>query len=95
MVAFAPVIAQKTCECGAPIAFRKTGERKGDGKPKYMVVDVEPNPLGNVWIDGDQARVVKDSSQIPAGEDVYMPHWKTCPQRDRFRDRPTRRDIDG
>ena len=80
-----PVIAQKVCDCGAPIAFRRTSTGK------KMPIDVEPNPAGNVFLDGDTAVVVSRAGP-PAGATLYTAHWKTCELEHRFR--TPRRDLE-
>ncbi len=66
--------------CGEEIRWVKG--RKGGSIP----IDVEPNPEGNVLIEGDGLAVVlpKEAAARYTGE-KFMVHWKTCPDAESFR----------
>lgn len=56
--------------CGAPIRWVRTT------RGKSMPLDAEPDPTGNVTIEGGVAVV---HGQPPITGPVYMPHHATCP----------------
>ncbi len=60
--------------CSAGITWVRTA----NGRP--MPLDPEPNPRGNVVLDGGLAKVAPAEAACRAaiGEPVYMPHWATC-----------------
>lgn len=70
--------------CGAEIRWIES--RKGGKVP----LDPEPNSAGNVVLetgdDGEPRAVVlpNDAAKRYTGE-KWMPHWKTCPDRDMFK----------
>jgi hypothetical protein len=81
--------------CGAEIRWvrsrkyvdSQTGKHKG-GKP--VCLDAEPNPEGNVVVgpgdDGEPEAVVLSNEDAPLYKgEKWMPHWKTCPDRNDFR----------
>jgi hypothetical protein len=76
-----------TCKgpnCGEEILW--VSSRKG----KPVCLDPEPNPAGNVVLepgdgDGPVAVVLANDEAGRYTGDKYMPHWKTCPDRDSFR----------
>lgn len=79
--------------CGAEIFFaiNTTTSRR-------MPIDAQPNPNGNVTIDGDP-RSVTDRLDLAAtvlagfdlelartaGDELYMPHFATCPDADEWK----------
>jgi hypothetical protein len=71
--------------CGEPIYFAKTSS----GKP--MPVDAEPSDQGNVLlaIDADtrqlKAEVLGRGTEPPAGRNVYLSHFVTCPHSESHR----------
>lgn len=72
-------------DCGAEIRFVPTAS--SDGR-KFMAIDVNPDPNGNVWIedaDGQERAVVVHRAGPPFGKTLYMAHWKTCKNADDFR----------
>jgi len=70
-------------KCPARIRFCKTA----DGK--WMPIDAEPNPDGNLVLDGhdeDGNPLVRVADLFTAADAVrYMPHWSTCPVAGEFR----------
>jgi len=68
--------------CGAPIIFVKT--QTGADLP----IDEEPNPEGNVVLEADgKAQVLPPKEAERYTGEKYMPHWKTCPDREKFKAR--------
>jgi len=71
--------------CGEPIYFAKTSS----GKP--MPVDAEPSDQGNVLLalDADtrqlKAEVLGRGTEPPAGRNVYLSHFVTCPHSESHR----------
>lgn len=57
--------------CGAEIRFVRT-----KAKARFMPLDPEPNPDGNVEIVDGLAIV---HAQPPLSGELYMPHHATCP----------------
>lgn len=76
--------------CGAPIRFARTA------RGRFLPLDREPSPDGNVLVWRGQASVVR-AGQLAAvqqrarGGDadglLYMPHWQSCPHADDWRRR--------
>lgn len=63
-----------TCRrCGALLRWVKST----NGRP--MPLDREPNPDGNVIVDGDRAVVLRKGEEPPETGFRYMPHFATCP----------------
>ena len=80
--------------CGAEILWVNSRKYVTEGGHhrggKGVPLDPEPNSAGNVVLEpGDDGKPVavvlaNDAAERYTG-DKYMPHWKTCPDRDMFR----------
>lgn len=77
-----------TCRsCGAPILFKRTSAGK------LMPLDRDPTPDGNVmlgFVGGEETAILlTDPGDIAGcavdGVPLFMPHFATCPDADRFR----------
>lgn len=66
--------------CGKPIAWRKTPQ------DRFMPLDLEPVADGNIWLD-DGVAVHVHRAGPPPGVVLYVSHFKTCPDRDEWRQR--------
>lgn len=75
-----------TCrECQQPILFAVVSNREGRA-PSRMPLDPRPDPAGNVacYRDGTGrllGRVLGKGQERAGYERVYMPHFATCPAR--------------
>jgi hypothetical protein len=74
--------------CGAPLRW-VTSDASGAAMP----LDAAPTSAGNVVLEtdllGGESAVVlgPDAADTArdAGEELWMPHWKTCPDAERWR----------
>lgn len=85
------------------IAIRETSRCTGDGcggtpiwwvlteAGKRMPLDVAPDPSGNViLVEDDQGRIrarVLTGPELPAQQEAWVPHWRTCPASAEYRRR--------
>ena len=65
--------------CGASILWAATAS--GRSTP----LDAGPHPEGNLYLDGDVARVAVAARAAPEGAPLYRSHFATCPQAARHR----------
>lgn len=73
-----------TCKgCNQPIVWAVTSAGK------RIPLDPEPDPLkGRVFLKGEEATVLRRLDLIRAqiaGEELYVPHWASCPVSATFR----------
>lgn len=80
-------------DCGQRIMLVRTPPSEKRPKGGWMPLDPEPNPAGNVAIDGTMRAVVVGVGHPLHRGELYMPHFATCPAR--ARRPPERADVDG
>lgn len=71
------VVPCRSKRCGELIRWRRTA-----ANDKLMPIDLEPNPDGNIVIDGDGKAVVLGPLErelaVADGTELYMSHFATC-----------------
>ena len=73
----------KCSGCPAEIMWCKTASGK------WTPVDIEPNPDGNLTMNGNDAEGIPLVKHVdlftPADATRMMPHWSTCPNAEDFK----------
>jgi len=69
-----------TCKgCGASMFYVKTE------RGKYMPLNAEPDPKGNIVVFDGTARVFRPGLLFDTAEPRYTSHYATCPKHQQFR----------